>query len=118
MIPTQAPPPPFELLEPEHEWRVYAADEWRTLGPDTTKRCRNWRGHRKTRGRALAVAELRRKQWAPYSRGGGGRSVPVWWAYCAEHLYGRWLEGGVVLEYRVADRTAPEGADFVRRWAP
>jgi hypothetical protein len=26
-----------------------------------------------------------------------------WWAYCAEHLYGRWLENGVVMEWYAAE---------------
>lgn len=25
-----------------------------------------------------------------------GMARPQWWAYCADHMYGRWVEGGTV----------------------
>jgi hypothetical protein len=28
-----------------------------------------------------------------------GISRPQWWAYCADHLYGHWVEDGVVMHW-------------------
>jgi hypothetical protein len=59
--------------------------------PDTTRRCRAgaYPGHPMC-GRPSA-ARLWRK-W-----GHGNR--PSWWHYCAEHMYGRWVEDGTVLHW-------------------
>jgi len=28
---------------------------------------------------------------------------PTWWHYCADHMYGRWVENGVVMTWHVRD---------------
>jgi hypothetical protein len=56
--------------------------EWRT--PSEYERCRQ------PVCPNPPVADLKRRR---YYRGG---MRPVWWAYCAEHLYGRRIVDGVV----------------------
>lgn len=112
--------PPYDDLRPGYEWRVYVDPEWRVLD-DTPKRCRGWQWHRENGGyRPQAVAELNRGRVSHIGRtalrGNGKR--PAWWAYCADHLYGRWVEDGHVVEWRVRRVTDPEGEWFVRRWVP
>jgi hypothetical protein len=65
------------------------ADDWRLVAG--AKRCRLMQA-RKACG-APAVAELDRSRWAD--------ARPHWWAYCAEHMFGRWVEDGQVWEWRV-----------------
>lgn len=89
-----APPHPAPA---GYRWVVFEAPDWRLL-QQTTKRCRNWRAHRRVS--PLAVAELKRHRWTY------GRNVPEWWAYCADHLYGRWVDAGRVLEYRLEELEA------------
>jgi len=51
-----------------------------------------------------AVAELNRGYRTKHGR------VDSWWAYCEYHLYGRWIEGGHVLHWRlvpIADGAQP-----------
>ena len=56
-------------------------DEWGLLAPSLTpRRCRFMRCRR------AAVAAMLR-----------GTRRKTWWAYCEDHLYGRKIEGGVVL---------------------
>lgn len=65
---------------PEH------AGHWR---PVTGKKCRRMLdGHRYCR--QPSVAETNRS-----GRPGGQN----WWAYCADHLYGRWIEDGQVMHW-------------------
>lgn len=69
---------------------VEAGPEW-TLNNDGKPcdccRCR--------RCKAPAAAVLYRK--ARYRS--GVRSIP--WRYCSEHMYGRWIEGGKVMQWRL-----------------
>jgi hypothetical protein len=47
-----------------------------------------------------AVAEMNRGRYAP-----GARTTrrDAWWAYCGDHLYGRWMEDGVLMCWGVVD---------------
>lgn len=45
----------------------------------------------------------------------GGRRVPSWWHYCAEHTYGRWIENGVVMHW-VLQPIGVVPADNKRGW--
>ncbi len=73
-----------------YEWR--ADGEWRVGGDGRT--CSMRRCH------TLAVAQLRRK----HRRFVDGFS---WWSYCADHLYGRKIEEGIVKEkFLVKDEVA------------
>jgi hypothetical protein len=92
------PAPPYPARA-GYRWVVFEDPDWRLLEGQHTKRCRNWRAHRGAG--PLAVAELKRHRWTHT-----GRRVPQWWAYCADHLYGRWVEGGHVLEYRLEELEA------------
>jgi hypothetical protein len=78
--------------QPGYEWYAAVDEDWRLLPDDTSKHCRYWQGHRDHP--VLADAEFQRHRWMA-----GGRT-PVWWAYCADHLYGRWIEDGLVWSWR------------------
>lgn len=62
-----------------YEWQP-AGEPWRIGGDD--RKCRMLRCPNR------AVAALQRR----HGRGS------VWWHYCTEHLYGRKIENGVILE--------------------
>lgn len=92
------PEPPIDRYEGCH-WEPHAEDEdhWRVTAG---KRCRGAAGYHKPACGKPAVAEVHRKRrsWAG-----------VWWAYCPEHMYGRWVENGVVYGWRlVEDREASD----------
>lgn len=74
---------------------IASAGEWRPLEPDVAKRCR--RMTRRERCPNQAVAELNRERRLWRMRGSVTR--PAWWAYCSEHLYGRWIEDGQVMTW-------------------
>lgn len=80
------PPEGFRRVSiPDDRWRVLpeSAPEYlcrrMSGGPDYTY-CQN-----------RAVAQIER----------GRRGRWHWWAYCADHLYGRWIEDGVVMSWRL-----------------
>lgn len=76
-------PPGFELAAvPDTEWRLV-----------TGKVCRfrsAWRGP--ACGRPSAAEFLR------------GWNRPAWWAYCEQHLYGRWIEDGQVMQWIMREK--------------
>lgn len=72
-----------------HEPMVAAG--WRLVSGE--KRCRFMEA-RQACG-APAVVELNRSQHAH-------RGDENWWAYCPDHMYGRWIENGQVWQWRVA----------------
>lgn len=91
---------------PEPFSTVWVPDrEWRVLSLGMERRCRWGAGyHHKACGEP-AVAEFQRSRstwWENLPQG----AVPCWWAYCAQHLYGRKLENGVVLVGVAADSEA------------
>jgi hypothetical protein len=95
---TERPEPGWEA--PEGFGRVAVVNEgWRLV---TGKRCRQFVvGHRAC-GRP-SVAEINR---GAYLRGRG--RVDRFWAYCADHLYGNWIEDGQVMHWilrRLLDAT-------------
>ena len=74
---------------PKPGWRL---DEYR--------RCR-WMVGRRSCGKP-SVAALNRGQYIRYR----GR-VDSWWGYCADHLYGNWIEDDQVMGWRmIADEPA------------
>lgn len=77
------PPVPFEA-EPGYEWRAVPDPDWTTEPSIVDERRCRWgaSGHRKGHGVSAAAVLFRRRY--------DGRPVP--YAYCAEHLYGRWIE--------------------------
>ena len=90
-VSTDPPPHGYRWVwKPDPEWRVLPP----TLRPPLCRR--SGPGHVFCENEA--VAEFQRQ------RSGRGE----WWGYCADHLYGRRIEDGVVL-HRVA-RPVREGA--------
>lgn len=103
------PPPPFRARD-GFEWQASPdnalAGEWRLIEPYASKRCRRLEtvgsresGFERIRCSNPAVAELNRERrtWAQ----SGSVTRPAWWAYCADHMYGRWIENGQVYEWRL-----------------
>ncbi len=76
---------------PDGHRHVPAVDTgWRL---DQGRRCRfTVRGHRQCGADSVAA----------FNRGRHSRThgrVDSWWAYCADHLYGRWIEDGNVMHW-------------------
>lgn len=69
--------------------------------PDTTwiawsgYRCRWGAGPRRKACGEPTVAAMRRSRYNSRT----GKTGTTWWAYCAAHLYGRWVEDGVVMHW-------------------
>lgn len=80
--PLTIPPDPGEPPT-GFQWVAQRDDRWRVT---TGRPCRANAGYRAKSCRAQAVAELNR----------GYRSRESWWAYCPDHLYGRWVQDGAV----------------------
>lgn len=86
------PPVPF-APEPGFEWHAvpdeqWTTEPWRVEG----RRCR-WgaaKGHPAHGTPAVAIFIRRRYD-----------GLPLPFAYCEEHLYGRWIEDGRVMEWRL-----------------
>lgn len=75
-------PDGFEYVAvPDAHWRIASGKRCRASGQRGRSRCPN-----------DCVAELNRSGW----RDG---AAPRWWAYCSEHMYGRWIEDGKVVHY-------------------
>jgi hypothetical protein len=81
-----------------YEWRVFRAYRWRLITDDRSRTCR------RRSCDEPAVAELQR-----------GSTRLQWWAYCGDHMYGRWLEDGEVVEYRLRGIGEPHQRDQIRR---
>jgi hypothetical protein len=81
----ERPEPTYEAPEGWHFEAVIDKD-WRLV--ETDKKCRMMTRY-KVCGQP-AVAELNR-----------GRLSERWWAYCPDHLYGRWVENGHVMMWRL-----------------
>jgi hypothetical protein len=94
------PPPPHDPPA-GCIWQPAGSEEdflvWRVGRPGVeARRCRQQAGKgRRACGRP-AVAELRRSY-------GSGHT---WWAYCEAHLYGRWIENGRLLHWRLVEEGA------------
>lgn len=84
---------------------VESAGEWRL---EAGKPCR-----RRTGGRtcgAPSVAALKRTHHYPAGNGGlTRRPFPVWWPYCPDHLYGKWIEGGQVMCWILREKGSEDG---------
>lgn len=72
-----------------YHYEAVPADDWRLVEVEG-KKCRGSAGRRLASCGAPAVAELLR-----YEYGTAGR----WWAYCPDHMYGKWVEDGRVMSW-------------------
>jgi hypothetical protein len=81
--PTPPPAPDGFVQVPRQE-----GSDWRL---ETNRQCRQMEGHHH-RCPNQAVAALNRGR-----RRHGKGSADSWWAYCADHLFGRWIEDGRVM---------------------
>lgn len=100
---SERPDPTMAAPEGFHWEPSIAHDGWRVLPPGKEKRCRYSVGPRHTSCKQPAVAEL--------NRGHGGK--PRWWAYCgdSQHLFGRWIEDGQVMQWKLVEDDGREVVD-------
>lgn len=95
-------PPVPHGLPPDLRWVVREAPGWTT---DPTARvgisvCRRFARYLPGCPNPVAAVLYRpRRRYTPDGRVGGSR--PARWGYCKDHLYGRWIEAGKVLEWIV-----------------
>jgi hypothetical protein len=85
-----APPEPLR----GHHWEATAEQEhlkWRLA---SGKPCRSGRPSCKR----PCVAEINRGVVFP-----GRARKDRWWAYCEQHLYGRWIENGQIMHWRLVE---------------
>lgn len=86
----------LHAVRPPRPGEVAAQDEdWRVLDPMAAARPCRYGGNKPCRRPAVAETDRGRWFWA--------RRRPNWWAYCEQHLYGRWIEGGRVMEWKHED---------------
>lgn len=83
-------PPPGVDTGPGVRWQAVPDDRWEVLTIATAGRCR----------RTTAGARCTARAVAALNRARGVDDRPRWWHYCADHLYGRWIEGGRVMGWR------------------
>lgn len=104
------PLPPTTPVEGHEYVAEPEGDDWRA--DNSGRRCRMIGSHANGR-RACGKPCVARLNRGMNKR--GGRHVPSWWHYCADHLYGRWVEDGVVMHWILR----PSGvvpADNARGW--
>lgn len=71
-----------------------ASPEWRVQPDAVSRLCR------RPGCDALGIAALNRgrvRHRPPYGK------ADCWWAYCAEHMYGKWVEDGKVMYWGLVD---------------
>jgi hypothetical protein len=85
-MPRPPHPDPHFQLQPGYAWVVRPKRVWRV---QEGGRCRFGAPRYGTMCGAPGVARAR-------------RGATQWWAYCAEHLFGGWIEDGVVMGWIVA----------------
>jgi hypothetical protein len=88
-------PEPHSPAPDGYEWHVQPNLDWRI--PSAYQRCRQH--HCDT----PPVADMNRPRYLYRER----RSVDRWWAYCAEHMYGNWIEDGKVVCWILRERGEP-----------
>lgn len=83
-------PPPFDPPE-GYEWVATTDDplEWTVLGPEDERRPCRFGRYGFCRQPSVAILWRGRRRQQP-------------WHYCADHLYGRWIEAGKVYGWHTA----------------
>jgi hypothetical protein len=89
---SERPIPDYPPPEGQHFEAFEEADRWK-VGAGKYTKCR--RSSRTVQCDAMPVARLR--------RGRGGHC----WAYCADHMFGRWIENGKVMTWRPVPDSIP-----------
>lgn len=92
------PDPPY-AIRAGHEWVAVPDTGWRLALPEEAaeRKCRRNPRHPCP---GTPVAALDRPRWWR------GERVTSWWFYCAEHMFGRWIEDGVIMSWRVRAKEA------------
>lgn len=78
-----------------HEVVAIIDPDWRVV--ERPKRCRRQPSQQQKACGKDAVAEVNRGGRMRANRRGATRDS--WWAYCPEHMYGRWVEEGFVMHW-------------------
>lgn len=98
-IPDHQPEPGYAYVAvpvdelPSNRWKLASGRQCRMMGG----------GRRRCPEPAVAAVNRGMRLWLR----GNGRDVESWWHYCADHLYGRWIENGVLMIWVV--RPVPSG---------
>lgn len=97
---SKRPNPPFRDIGDGYEWRAVVDADW-TLVPDVVEGYQCLHVEHRDRCPNAAVAALMRPimRYVPVMDLSGRTRRP--YRYCAEHMYGRWIEGGTVLMWVV-----------------
>lgn len=83
------------MVQPAKDWRLIYPDGMdRPPGPMTIWRCRGAKG---CRNPVVAILDRFQHRWQT----GEKRIIP--YRYCADHLYGRWIEDDMVMEWGLAE---------------
>ena len=102
----ERPEPGWEAPAGTEHIAVPEGEDWR---PVTGKRCRAQAGDRKACG-GPSVMEINRGRMTRRRLTGRYENRPCWWAYCADHTYGRWIEDGRVMHWIVREIEGGEPA--------
>jgi hypothetical protein len=86
--PAEIPPGMHFEIVPDDRWQIGATGKCRM------PKCGKW-----------GVARLNRR-----ARSACG-AVDRWWNYCQDHLYGRWIEDGRVVHWRLVEDGELEDSD-------
>jgi hypothetical protein len=74
-----------------YELVAVVSKDWRLV---SGKRCRAGAGPGRHACGRSSVAEIKR----------GSKRYPSWWAYCTDHLYANWIEGGQVMRWILREK--------------
>lgn len=98
----ERPPVPHADLSPDLRWEAREAPDWTTDPADMVgvSACRRFARYRSGCPNPVAAVLYRpRRRSTPDGRFAGTR--PARWGYCVDHMYGRWIEAGKVMEWVV-----------------
>lgn len=88
------PPKPDWPIPDGYERVVAPSPGWETVAPEDSQPCR------------LGRPSCKRPSVARLLRAHSGSRRGQWWHYCADHLYGRWIEDGQVVGWRLRKAAA------------
>lgn len=94
----RARPEPGAAAAPGYEHVAVVDPAWRIL-PQHTRGCRSSLGL--PRGRSCGAPAVVEQDRGYQASAGGRRTPGNWWAYCPDHMTGRWVEAGTVMRWTV-----------------